>query len=77
MRDDCGECIDCGWCQREDYQPEPMPEGFAPTEDKDKLYGCIHEDGHGYCNHPLTGKNMCCEDMSPTMFDAVVCQRAL
>jgi len=39
--------------------------------------GCTHEDGYGYCDHPLVGEVMCCEYMHPTIFEAVICERAL
>jgi len=55
-------------------------ESTGYSEGAGGLSGCTHEDGNGYCNHPM-GVHVDCEDASAMDVDTldidVMCLRAL
>ena len=71
-------CKNCG----EDYPPvwphsctaSDRPAGYKATTDKNKLSGCKHEDGSGWCT---AGEGVVCEDANRCPDGSIGCNRAL
>jgi len=68
--DNNGPIVDCPLCGTLSARPA----GYKATTDKNKLSGCEHEDGSGWCT---AGVGVVCEDANHCPDGSIGCNRAL